>query len=44
MRAIVLSQQALGLLGGILLVLSWNRLADFIPASPVPRRLHYGSG
>lgn len=44
MRGILLSQQTLGLLGGMLLVLSWNRLADFLPSSRVPRSVHYGIG
>ncbi len=43
-RAISVVQHLLGLVAGGLFLLSWNRLADFLPRSPMPRPLHQALG
>jgi hypothetical protein len=43
-RAISVVQHLLGLAAGGLLLMSWNRLADFLPRSPISRPFHFALG
>ncbi len=44
LRAIAIFQHLLGVAAGVFYVLSWNRLADFLPKSRVPRSAHDALG